>query len=87
MDRVEKIYRDALNSPVNISFKDLCYLLEGVGFEFRRQKGTSHKIYKHPRIKDFQDAMMPVQEGDNGKAKIYQVEQVLEIIEKYELLK
>ena len=86
MDRVEKIYQDALNSSSNISLRNLCYLLEATGFELRRSKG-SHKIYKHPQIKDFQDAMMPVQEGENGKAKSYQVEQVLEIIEKYGLLK
>lgn len=86
MSRVEKIYRNAINSTSNVSFQDLCYLVEYVGFEKRRQKGTSHRIYKHPKIGDMQDAMINIQD-DSGKAKSYQVEIALELIEKYNLLK
>ncbi len=86
MSRVEKIYRNAINSASNISFQDLCHLLEYLGFEKRKQKGTSHRIYKHPQIKDIQDAMVNIQD-DAGKAKSYQVNIVLRLIEKYSLLK
>lgn len=79
------IYQKACASPNNFPFSELCRLIEGVGFEFRRQKG-SHMIFKHPHIHDYQDAMVNVQDFD-GKAKAKQVRIVLEIIEKYGLLK
>ena len=86
MNRAEKIYYKALSSTANVAFHDLCYLLDYVGFEKRKPKGTSHMIYKHPQITDIQDAMVNIQ-NDNGKAKNYQIKIVLDLIERYDLLR
>jgi hypothetical protein len=87
MKREEKIYQQAIESVGNVSFDDLCYLAMSVGFEFARQAGTSHRIYKHPRIKDMYDAMLNIQEQSNGRAHPKQVRILLGIIDKYELMK
>jgi len=83
--QVEKLYEKAQSSPNNFSFDELCILVEGAGYEFDRQKGTSHKIYKHPKIRDRYDAMVNIQ-NDHGRAKSYQVKIVLGLIDKYNLL-
>lgn len=54
---------------------ELCQLAECFGFELARQEG-SHRIYKragHRELMNFQDV--------NGKAKSYQVKQLLEVID------
>ena len=56
-------------------FSELCQLAECYGFTFARQKG-SHCMYKKPGqigLMNFQD--------DGGKAKEYQVKQLLAVIE------
>jgi len=56
-------------------FSEVCQLAECYGFEFARQKG-SHRMYKKPGrtgLMNFQD--------DRGKAKEYQVKQLLAVIE------
>jgi hypothetical protein len=50
------------------------------GFEFARQRGTSHRIYKYPGwvgLLNFQNV--------NGEAKDYQVKQLLEAVEELSL--
>lgn len=79
MSKKKKLYQKAINSPANLSFKELCSLAEYAGFEFRNQAG-SHKIYKHPVINE----MINIQPEGN-KAKPYQVKQLLEIIDKHGL--
>lgn len=44
-----------------------------------RNKGTSHHVYKTPWIGD---PRVNVQLGKNGKAKSYQVKQVLEAVKR-----
>ncbi|MBU1044536.1 MAG: type II toxin-antitoxin system HicA family toxin [Candidatus Omnitrophica bacterium] len=83
MSEVQAIYAKAQTSPNNITFSELCALIEGVGFEFKRQKG-SHRIYKHKAI-HYADCLLPVQDR-KGNAKPYQVRQVLKIIDSYNLL-
>ena len=82
MSRLRRLYEKAKNTPNNLTLRELCALAEGVGFEHRKKKsGTSHRIYKHPNIKktlNFQ--------SDRGKAKFYQVNQLLNIIDEYGLL-
>lgn len=85
MRRQDKVYIQANSSPASVSFADLCYLIEAVGFEQRGPQRGSHIIYKHPKIKDKFDAMINVQNVD-GKAKAYQVGIVIKIIDKYNLL-
>ena len=58
---------------IYIAKSDLCTLAEMAGFVFDRA-GGSHKIYRHPAggMMNFQDV--------NGKAKPYQVKQLLDYI-------
>lgn len=75
MSKIEKILRAAQNNPENLRFNELCQLAEAYGFVFSRQKG-SHSIYKRPgqmSVMTFQD--------DRGKAKAYQVKQLLAAID------
>lgn len=81
MGKREKIYEKAKNSPANVGFRELCYLAEKVNFELRDQKG-SHKTYKHPQYKD----MMNFQPDKNGKAKPYQVHQLINFIDDNDLM-
>lgn len=69
-------------SPANVRFRDLCRLAEAHGFVMRRRKG-SHLIYRHggrPEV-----PLVNLQEGPGGKAKPYQVRQVLTLIETHGL--
>ncbi len=75
MSRCEKLLRKAQQTPGGLRYEEVCYLAECFGFVFDRQKG-SHRIYKRngfPRVMNFQN--------DNGKAKLYQVPQLLAAIE------
>ena len=79
MASVEKILEQMQLEPANVRFSDLRKLCEK-RFGKPRQTGTSHLIFKtpwggDPRI-NIQDA--------KGKAKAYQVRQVLLAIEKLE---
>ncbi|GAB5518806.1 MAG: hypothetical protein RhofKO_10570 [Rhodothermales bacterium] len=72
MARCDKIEAKAERAANSLSFDDLCYLAECYGFVLRRQSG-SHRIYKkagHP--------VLSLQPRKDGKAKAYQVRQVLE---------
>ena len=66
-------------SDNNILFSDFQNVIEGVGFEFKRQKG-SHMVYSNPDISE----RMVVQK-DGSKAKSYQVRQLRDIINKHGL--
>lgn len=79
MGKKEKLFESAKNSAKNYKFKDLIKLAEYHGFIFKRQKG-SHIMMKHPDKSIF----MNFQER-NGKAKPYQVKQLLKAIKKHNL--
>jgi len=77
--RPEKLLQLARNNPAGLRFSGLCKLAEAFGFAFNRQKG-SHRIYTHDgirKIMNFQD--------DYGKAKAYQVRQLLDCIDRNHL--
>lgn len=80
MTECEKLYNLAKNSPKNLKFKDLCRLAECFGWIFKRQEG-SHRIYENPRLRPDQGRIMNFQD-DKGKAKPYQVRQLLKAIER-----
>ena len=73
MSKYEKLLQKAVEASGNLRFADLCSLAELAGFVFDRSAG-SHRIYKHPSgfMMNFQDV--------NGKAKPYQVKQLLDFI-------
>jgi hypothetical protein len=81
MPSQQKILDQMRREPHNVRFSDLCKVCE-IYFGKVRQSGTSHTIFKtpwpgDPRI-NIQDA--------GGKAKAYQVRQVLLAIDKLERL-
>jgi len=67
------------HNPRNIQFSDLCKVCDHY-FGKARQSGTSHRIYKTPWQGD---PRVNIQDS-YGKAKVYQVRQVLKAIEKLE---
>jgi len=72
----------AREGPASFRFKDLCKLVEALGYLLDRQKG-SHLIYRHHTRRDL--PIINLQRGSGGKAKPYQVRQVLRIIEEFKL--
>ena len=73
-------YEHLRHNPKNVRFDDLCHAAEAFGFHRKGGKG-SHTVYVRdgiPEILNFQDV--------KGKAKPYQVRQLLKIIEHYTLL-
>lgn len=74
MGKYERIYDDIMNSrhDKNINFKDLCNLLEKLGFTLRI-KGD-HFIYYKEGIIGIID--LQPSKKDHAKAKPYQVKQV-----------
>jgi hypothetical protein len=63
----------------NIDFGDLCMLMNKLGF--RERVNSSHRIYSKEGI----DEIINLQPGRDGKAKPYQVRQVRQMIQRYEL--
>ena len=84
MEQIEKIYEKAKASPSNLTFDELCYLVEKFGYVFDRWKGD-HKIYKNPEVKSRIGAMLNIQKFNDGKAKSYQVREALRYIEQFRL--
>ena len=81
MSKFEKIVQKVLSGSAdrNIDFKDLCNLLETLGFD-NRIKGSHHIYFKEGIIEIIN--LQPV----NKKAKPYQVKQVRELLIKYKLI-
>jgi predicted RNA binding protein YcfA (HicA-like mRNA interferase family) len=67
-------------NPKNIRFNRLCNIAEEFGFKFRGGKG-SHRIYVKNGIKEILNF-----QNVHGKAKPYQVRQLIKVIEQYNLL-
>lgn len=76
MANCKKLYQKILNNSSGVRFSDLCKLAECYGYELARTKG-SHMIYKRPGT----IGILTLQPDKDGKAKEYQVDQVLEAIE------
>jgi len=77
MSAVDKILEQMRAEPANVHFSDLQRVCESF-FGKPRQHGSSHAIYKtpwpgNPRVNI---------QNDKGKAKVYQVRQVLLAIER-----
>ena len=76
---IEKTVDDMRRNPVGVRFSELCRVCAHY-FGEPRQKGTSHRIYKTPWKGD---PRVNIQNA-KGKAKAYQVQQVLRAIERIE---
>ena len=68
------------NNPSGVRFADLCKVCDHF-FEPSRQTSGSHRVYKTPWIGD---PRVNIQ-NDKGRAKAYQVKQVLKAIERQEI--
>ena len=63
----------------NVALGELVALVEALGFRLDRVRG-SHRIYRHPDI----PRPVPLQPA-RGKARPYQVRQLLRLVEEYNL--
>ncbi|MCY3829470.1 MAG: toxin HicA [Rhodospirillaceae bacterium] len=73
------VLRTLRNNPKGVRFADLARICDRY-FGPPRQKGTSHRVYRTPWPGD---PRVNIQ-NDKGKAKPYQVRQVIKAIEKLE---
>jgi hypothetical protein len=78
--RIERLVADMRQNQTNVRFSDLVRVCDHY-FGEARQRGTSHCVYKTPWQGD---PRVNIQEGSSGKAKVYQVRQVLAAIDKLE---
>jgi len=79
VDSLHEVIKALEQSPNNVSFEDLCNICEAF-FGKPRNKG-SHKIYKIPWQGD---PRINIQKSENGKAKAYQVRQVIKALKRLE---
>jgi hypothetical protein len=80
MSSIEEIIARMKRNPKDIRFSDLCKVCERY-FGRPRQGGTSHRVYQTPWPGD---PRVNIQ-NKQGKARVYQVRQVLKALEKLEL--
>ena len=74
-----KLLRKALASQANLRFEEACALARAFGFHQLRING-SHHIFARQNIAEFLNL-----QDVNGKAKPYQVKQLLGLVERYNL--
>jgi hypothetical protein len=79
MNTVAGIVAQMKNNPGGIRFADLCKVCDHY-FGEARQTGGSHRVYKTPWSGD---PRVNIQ-NNKGKAKTYQVRQILKAIERME---
>jgi len=79
MAKCEKLLSKARNSPGNLRFEELCSLAECYGWVWVGGSG-SHRVYMNPALGNSVGSMMNFQSA-KGKAKPYQVRQLLDAID------
>jgi len=80
MDSIDHIIKELEKSPSNVRFSHLCKICDDY-FGEPRQRSSSHRIYKTPWQGD---PRVNIQEK-NGKAKAYQVRQVIKALKRLEI--
>ncbi len=80
MAKIDEILKSMPENPKGIRFSDLCKVCDEY-FGEALQSGSSHRVYRTPWIGD---PRVNVQ-NSKGKAKAYQVKQVLQAIERLEV--
>lgn len=80
MGKLEKVLDKMRRSPKGVDFSDLDRVCREK-FGDPRQQSTSHAVFKTPWVGD---PRVNIQRGSDGKAKPYQVRQVLAAINKLE---
>jgi predicted RNA binding protein YcfA (HicA-like mRNA interferase family) len=79
MTRIAKLYEQLLRNPRGLTFAEFQRLLEVFGYRIKRQTG-SHIAYRHNVVADTR-----IVQPKGKMAKLYQVEQFLDMIEKHAL--
>lgn len=79
MTKIDDLLISMQQNPKNVRFADLCKICDHF-FGKSRQEKSSHHVYKTPWQGD---PRVNIQ-NDKGKAKAYQVKQVLLAVEKLE---
>ena len=79
MAKLKKILAKVLRGSKNIAFGDFVLLVEGFGFRLSRVSG-SHHIFVHDSVRELVNL-----QNVKGQVKPYQVKQVMELIERYNL--
>jgi predicted RNA binding protein YcfA (HicA-like mRNA interferase family) len=77
--RASKLLQKALESPKNVRFDEAIRLAEAFGFRVARVRG-SHHILVHPNLPELVNL-----QNVGGKAKPYQLAQLLTLAERYNL--
>jgi len=80
MANLEEIIAQMIRNPQDVRFSDLCKVCEHY-FGPPRQGGTSHRVYRTPWPGDPRVNL----QNKQGKARAYQVRQVLKALAKLEL--
>ena len=80
MKRIAETLKLFKNNPKDVKFSELCKICDFY-FGDARQSGSSHRVYKTPWRGD---PRVNIQ-NSIGKAKAYQVKQVLKAIERLEV--
>lgn len=80
MDKIKELIKQFRKNPKNVRFSDLSKVCDHY-FGSPRQSGSSHKVYKTPWQGD---PRVNIQ-NNKGKAKAYQVKQVLNAIDRLEV--
>jgi hypothetical protein len=75
----QKLLRKLLAGPKNVRFGDVVACAEAFGFRLDRVSG-SHQICVHAEVREILNL-----QNVKGKAKPYQVKQLLDLIERYDL--
>jgi predicted RNA binding protein YcfA (HicA-like mRNA interferase family) len=78
--RPSKTWQAILDGSRNVRFQDLLQLAVALGFVLRRVRG-SHHILVHPSVPD----ALNLQPDPGGKAKLYQIRQLVDLVETYGL--
>lgn len=78
MALIDKTLRQMRAAPQNVRFADLAAVCDHF-FGAPRRQGTSHQVYRTPWPGD---PRVNIQKGKAGKAKPYQVRQVLAAVAK-----
>jgi len=78
--KLAKLLKLARSNPAGLRFAGLRTLAEAFGFVLQRRKG-SHAIYAHEGIRQILNF-----QNDHGKAKAYQVKQLLDCVDKNQLV-
>ena len=80
MNKIAELVEQMRQAPQSARFADLAKICDHY-FGGPRKQGTSHRVYRTPWAGD---PRVNIQRGGAGKAKTYQVKQVLAAIARWE---